>query len=322
MSNINPQNIDGTFPIAGQDNNSQGFRDNFTNTINNFTFSAAELTDLQTYAVLTAPLSSVGQTGTPTNNMNYTYLTKPQLKGAVETVTDIGSVSASGSFAVDWSVAHFQTVSLTTAATMSFASTWPTTNLWTKLRLQVTTTNSTALTLPTTVTVNSNNIQGSNGASPAILTLAAGTYIFEFSTSNNGSTVTIQDVLRNYTGDSTVAGNLTVTGNLIRAGGTIDSGYQYYSPNGNLVFTANTNVSRIILDPATPTVSLYANITLPAGNINAKVLTISSTQTVQFLSVVPNSGTSLVNVGNITLSAGTSATYFYQAAETKWYKIG
>jgi hypothetical protein len=89
-----------------------------------------------------------------------------------------------------------------------------------------------------------------------------------------------------------------------------------------LVFTANTNVSRIILDPATPTVSLYANITLPAGNINAKVLTISSTQTVQFLSVVPNSGTSLVNVGNITLSAGTSATYFYQAAETKWYKIG
>ena len=84
MSNINPQNIDGTFPIAGQDNNSQGFRDNFTNTINNFTFSAAELTDLQTYAVLTAPLSSVGQTGTPTNNMNYTYLTKPQLKAQLK----------------------------------------------------------------------------------------------------------------------------------------------------------------------------------------------------------------------------------------------
>ena len=78
MSNINPQNIDGTYPIAGQDNNSQGFRDNFTNTVNNFTFAAAELTDLQNNALLKAPLGSVGQSGTPTNNMNYAYLTAPQ----------------------------------------------------------------------------------------------------------------------------------------------------------------------------------------------------------------------------------------------------
>ena len=30
-SNINPNNIDGTYPVAGQDNDSQGFRTNFTN---------------------------------------------------------------------------------------------------------------------------------------------------------------------------------------------------------------------------------------------------------------------------------------------------
>jgi len=29
-SAINIDNISGTFPVAGQDNNSQGFRDNFT----------------------------------------------------------------------------------------------------------------------------------------------------------------------------------------------------------------------------------------------------------------------------------------------------
>ena len=28
-SNINPNNIDTTYPVAGQDNDSQGFRDNF-----------------------------------------------------------------------------------------------------------------------------------------------------------------------------------------------------------------------------------------------------------------------------------------------------
>ena len=46
-SAINPNDIDGTYPIAGQDNNSQGFRDNFTNTKTNFQYAANEITDLQ-----------------------------------------------------------------------------------------------------------------------------------------------------------------------------------------------------------------------------------------------------------------------------------
>ena len=46
-SNINPANIDGTYPIAGQDNDSQGFRDNFTNIKNNFTYAQTEVNDLQ-----------------------------------------------------------------------------------------------------------------------------------------------------------------------------------------------------------------------------------------------------------------------------------
>ena len=36
-SNIVPGNVDGTFPVAGKDNSSQGFRDNFTAIKNNFT---------------------------------------------------------------------------------------------------------------------------------------------------------------------------------------------------------------------------------------------------------------------------------------------
>ena len=45
-SNINPNNIDTTYPVAGQDNDSQGFRDNFTNIKNNFTEAQTELNDL------------------------------------------------------------------------------------------------------------------------------------------------------------------------------------------------------------------------------------------------------------------------------------
>ena len=45
-SNIVPGNIDGTFPIAGQDNSSQGFRDNFTAIKNNFEDAKTEIEDL------------------------------------------------------------------------------------------------------------------------------------------------------------------------------------------------------------------------------------------------------------------------------------
>ncbi len=196
MSNINPQNIDGTYPIAGQDNNSQGFRDNFTNTVNNFTFAAAELTDLQTYAVLKGPLGSVGQTGTPTNVMDYTFITEPQLLKAVETKKDIGSISSGSSFEVDWSQGHFQTVSITTTAGMTFASTWPTTDLWTRLRLQVTATTLSNLTISGTYIENISSIQGNYAGN--VIQLGTGVYIFELSTYDAGAHVWIQDVLRNY----------------------------------------------------------------------------------------------------------------------------
>ena len=47
-SKIVPGNIDGTYPKAGQDNSSQGFRDNFSAIKTNFTEAQSEIEDLQT----------------------------------------------------------------------------------------------------------------------------------------------------------------------------------------------------------------------------------------------------------------------------------
>ena len=47
-SNIVPGNVDNTYPTAGQDNSSQGFRDNFSATKNNFTEAKTEIEALQT----------------------------------------------------------------------------------------------------------------------------------------------------------------------------------------------------------------------------------------------------------------------------------
>ena len=47
-SNIDDTSIDATYPIAGQDNDSQGFRNNFSTVKNNFTAAKSEIEDLQT----------------------------------------------------------------------------------------------------------------------------------------------------------------------------------------------------------------------------------------------------------------------------------
>ena len=47
-SNITNANIDADFPIAGQDNDSQGFRDNFSEIKTGLGTAATEITSLQT----------------------------------------------------------------------------------------------------------------------------------------------------------------------------------------------------------------------------------------------------------------------------------
>jgi hypothetical protein len=59
-SAINPTTISTTFPIAGQDNDSQGFRDNFAAIESNFVTAAEEITALQTVAVTVADIDTQG----------------------------------------------------------------------------------------------------------------------------------------------------------------------------------------------------------------------------------------------------------------------
>jgi hypothetical protein len=69
---INPKNIDITYPVAGQDNDTQGFRTNFTNIVNNLTQAAVEITSLQSnVASISANVSTI-QTGSVVKLANLT----------------------------------------------------------------------------------------------------------------------------------------------------------------------------------------------------------------------------------------------------------
>lgn len=195
MSNINPYNIDGTFPIAGQDNDSQGFRDNFTNTKNNFIFAASELADLQGKAITTSALN--GQT--LNNNMNGTLLTAPQLVAWTQGLLDLGNVGGTVTF--NYNQGNFQKCTPTGAITIGFTG-WPqltgsgplgygVLRVW----FNVTSTAFT-VTLPASVSVGVSDIAGFNATNNTITFDAAGAYVFDFSSTDGGNSYLIFDLTR------------------------------------------------------------------------------------------------------------------------------
>ena len=310
MSSINPNNINGSYPIAGQDNDSQGFRDNFTNVKNNLTFAKTEIEDLQNNAIL-----KTGLAGTTLNNeMNYAQLKGAQLIKTVETIKDWATQT---SVEISFADGHYQKVTTGGPFTISAFTNWPTSGLYAKLRLEIviTTPSTDTVTLPSAVSVGLINIIGAVGQT--IRFPSAGSYVFEFTTYNAGTTITIDDLTRSH---DNIAGDFTISGNVTLGGATINSGYQYSAATTNFDDTVGASISRVIYNPA----GTLANgtLTLPAGNVEARVVTFSSTQTITALRVNPSVGTTLVPSANITLTAGTSVSYFYHASETKWYKIG
>jgi len=188
-SNINPNNIDGTYPVAGQDNNSQGFRDNFTNIKTNFQYAEDEISELQSKAVLKSALTGT----TLDNDMLGSVLSNAVLNDMGYTRLDLGSTPGS-SFTVNYAVGTYQTVTLNTSATFNFSN-FPPAGVAGEVYLQVTVNNlAYTLTLPSAVSLGLTGIQGISGQ---VITFGAtGTYNFRFTTVNGGSTITVYDLNR------------------------------------------------------------------------------------------------------------------------------
>jgi hypothetical protein len=187
-SNINPNNIDGAYPVAGQDNNSQGFRDNFTNTSTNFQFAADEITDLQNNAVLKSALTGA----VLNNNMLGSILSNAQLQDMSETVVPLGTVS--GSVAINYSLGSYQTLTTNGPVSLTFNN-FSAAGTASTVVVQVTVSNTAhTLTLPAAVSVNARGIQGLNTATNVMTFATVGVYSFQFTTTNGGTTVSIAEV--------------------------------------------------------------------------------------------------------------------------------
>jgi hypothetical protein len=199
-SAINPNNIDGQYPVAGQDNNSQGFRDNFTNTKTNFQFARDEITELQNKAILKTALTGSGNV--LNNNMGNAVISNAQLIGQTTNVVTLGNVTSSTANIV-FGVGSYQTAT-TQGNTQLNLTGWPSAGLYATVRLQLTTTAANAnITVPSSISANTNAsytslryIIGRTAASNVITIANTGTYVFEFSSPDGGGNVFIQDLTR------------------------------------------------------------------------------------------------------------------------------
>jgi hypothetical protein len=180
-SQINPNNIDGNFPVAGVPNNTQGFRDNFTNTSTNFQFAADEITELQTKAVVKSAIT--GQS--LDNNMNDNLIYAVKLQDVSYTYVPIATTS--GSVSLNYAAGQYQYVNTTGSISLAFSN-WPT-----------------------------SGTAGIQGLSSNVITFAAtGTYQFRFFSADGGTTVTVFDLNRPLLGSGQAA-----VGYGTGAGGTV-----------------------------------------------------------------------------------------------------
>lgn len=111
-SQINPNLINGAYPIAGQDNSTKGMRDNFTNIKTNFVAAANEITALQNNVIV----SGDGVV----NNFQGAKIYNAQLQNINYAQINIGN--SAPNVVVDYAVASFQTITANANTNISFVN--------------------------------------------------------------------------------------------------------------------------------------------------------------------------------------------------------
>jgi len=288
-SAINPNNINGAYPVAGQDNNSQGFRDNFTNTSTNFQYAANEITALQNNSVLKTDLAT---STTPVfNNLLTSTLANGYLQNMYTPLVALGTVS--GAVTVNYALGSYQTVTTSGGITLGFSN-FPAAGKVATVVLQVTVVSvAHTVQLPAAVTVNNTGIQGLNTSTNTVTFAAVGTYTFQFTTSNGGSTISVAQANELITPFNNTSEDLAPS-----TGASLATTSSYFS-------TASTEAATLAAGVAGQ-IKTFSAVDITAGNM---VVTVT------------NAGWKASGTGTITFSTR-GAGCILQYVNSKWFCIG
>lgn len=208
--------IDTLFPVAGQDNESQGFRDNFSATYDSLEYCETEIANLQEYTVKL----NVENTFTEDSAIK-----EAKLVACSEEVFDLGSSPTIRNQDIDYNFGGYQAFKLgspeNNVAYQFTITGWPNVDglaankgKYARIRVQLTSDNNVSRT-PTFVTTNNNPIKYDKSW-PATLTVSSETHptVVEFWSYDGGDTVYAKYVGQFGAGVGvTTADDLVVNGN-------------------------------------------------------------------------------------------------------------
>lgn len=151
MSAINTNALDVNYPVPGQNNSTQGFRNNFSTIKTNLNTAGTEITDLQNKAVLKSALANT----TINNDMANTLISNCATLGFRATTYNLGN-ALSGTVLVNAVLGDVQYGTVAANTTFNFGS-WAPTNTLSQVQLRIGISNANA-----TITFSGNLIANNN----------------------------------------------------------------------------------------------------------------------------------------------------------------
>lgn len=182
-SRIDASGINDEYPVAGVDNDSQGFRDNFNLIKTGFESAKLDIQDLLSTAVLKSELLSANQI--VDNDFNGNEIYNVVLRQVGSAVSEVSPTTPNLDIA---SANYFKIQTITSNIALAFNNTQIgalTSAIEVILELQTNTSGHT-VTLPTATYTNMENVPTANGPS-ALELYAPGTYMYKLTTTNAGT---------------------------------------------------------------------------------------------------------------------------------------
>ena len=249
---------------------------------------------MQTNAVLKAAIAGV----TLDNDMNGSLLYNAQTQQITQTALAVNA--AAGTATVNWTAAAYFYFTTSVATTVVSFPSYPNSGVFGSWTVEITIGNiaNNTVTFPASISVNNRGIRGWNHTTNDITFASTGTYTFQFSTSNGGTTVTVDEVNK-----PLLAFN--ASSELIASAGaaSLDLTAGYFDTAGTATLAAG--------------VGGQIKTFMQTASVSAMVLTVSNagwkasgTGTITFPSTTIGTGCSLQYIGGNGPSGG------------KWYCIG
>jgi hypothetical protein len=292
---INFGSVDATYPVAGQDNNSQGFRDNFGSIKTGLGQASTEITALQNNAAFKNSANDFGQ-NVLSNAVVKTFYGVALDRGTISTNTDISVTDG-----------PLQSVTLTTNATLTFKN-WPTSGKYAAVRLMVYS-NQTAVQIPSFSTENAGVLRYDTAFPTLPGTINKGITV-------GGESLATATVVGQTANGFTTPTTITFSGGGLQSGGTHATGTATYTCKEAVITGSGYSGNGYkLLDQIV--VNAFPGIILQVNTLN-QTFTANTTNTSRTLTNITDFRNIAVGVAlsGAGLQAGTTVASFDAAAGT------